>query len=238
VSLRAFSQNSHYDSLDLDRAEGCIRDVPHAYSQDGGLAVLHGNLASEGCIVKTAGVDPALLTFRGRARVFESENDTATAIQGGMVKPGDVVVVRYEGPRGGPGMQEMLMPTSLIKAVGLAGSCALVTDGRFSGASSGLSVGHVSPEAAEGGEIALVADGDEIMIDIPNRTITLAVNEEELAQRRAAMLTRGAAAWTPRARKRQVSRALRAYAALARSASHGAVRDPSLVEEPAKPSGT
>jgi dihydroxy-acid dehydratase len=240
VSLRAFSQNSHYDSLDLDRAEGCIRDVPHAYSQDGGLAVLRGNLASEGCIVKTAGVDPALLTFRGRARVFESENDTATAIQGGMVKPGDVVVVRYEGPRGGPGMQEMLMPTSLIKAVGLAGSCALVTDGRFSGASSGLSVGHVSPEAAEGGEIALVADGDEIMIDIPNRTITLAVNEEELAQRRAAMLTRGAAAWTPRARKRQVSRALRAYAALARSASHGAVRDPSLVEEPAgaSPSST
>src|SRR5499427_991742 len=238
VSLRAFSQNAHYDTLDLDRAEGCIRDVAHAYSQDGGLAVLRGNLAREGCIVKTAGVDPALLTFRGRARVFESENDTAAAIHGGVLKPGDVVVVRYEGPRGGPGMQEMLMPTSLIKAVGLAGSCALVTDGRFSGASAGLSIGHVSPEAAEGGEIALVSDGDEIVIDIPNRTITLAVNEEELAQRRAAMLTRGAAAWTPRARKRQVSRALRAYAALARSASHGAVRDPSLVEEPAKLSGT
>ena len=233
VSLRAFSQNTHYDTLDLDRADGCIRDVAHAYSQDGGLAVLRGNLAREGCIVKTAGVDPALLTFRGRARVFESENDTAAAIQGGVLKPGDVVVVRYEGPRGGPGMQEMLMPTSLIKAVGLAGSCALVTDGRFSGASSGLSIGHVSPEAAEGGEIALVSDGDEIVIDIPNRTITLAVDQEELARRRAAMLTRGAAAWTPRARKRQVSRALRAYAALARSASHGAVRDPSLVEEPA-----
>jgi dihydroxy-acid dehydratase len=233
-SLRAFSQNAHYDTLDLDRADGCIRDVAHAYSQDGGLAVLRGNLAREGCIVKTAGVDSALLSFRGRARVFESENDTAAAIQKGVVKAGDVVVVRYEGPRGGPGMQEMLMPTSLIKAVGLAGTCALVTDGRFSGASSGLSVGHVSPEAAEGGEIALVADGDEIVIDIPNRTITLAVPEDELERRRAAMLTRGAAAWTPRTRKRQVSRALRAYAALARSASHGAVRDPSLVETPAR----
>src|SRR5262250_203529 len=234
VSLRAFSQNTHYDTLDLDRAEGCIRDVAHAHSQDGGLAVLRGNLAREGCIVKTAGVDPSLLTFRGRARVFESENDTAAAIQKGVVRPGDVVVVRYEGPRGGPGMQEMLMPTSLIKAVGLATTCALVTDGRFSGASSGLSLGHVSPEAAEGGEIALVADGDEILIDIPNRTITLLVSDDELAQRRAAMLTRGAAAWSPRARKRQVSRALRAYASLARSASHGAGRDPSLVETPTR----
>jgi dihydroxy-acid dehydratase len=230
ISLRAFSQNAHYDALDLDRAEGCIRDVAHAYSQDGGLAVLRGNLAREGSIVKTAGVDSALLAFRGRARVFESENDAAAAIQGGGVRPGDVVVVRYEGPRGGPGMQEMLMPTSLIKAAGLAGTCALVTDGRFSGATSGLSVGHVSPEAAEGGEIALVTDGDEIVIDIPNRTITLGVTEDELGRRRATLLTRGAAAWTPRTRKRQVSRALRAYAALARSASHGAVRDPSLVE--------
>ena len=229
-SLRAFSQNTHYESLDLDRAEGCIRDVEHAYSKDGGLAVLHGNLAREGCIVKTAGVDPSLLTFRGRARVFESENDTAAAIQGGVVKAGDVIVVRYEGPRGGPGMQEMLMPTSLIKAVGLATSCALVTDGRFSGASSGLSVGHISPEAGEGGEIALVEEGDEIVIDIPKRTLSLLVSDEELARRRAAMLTRGAAAWTPRDRKRQVSRALRAYAALARSASHGAVRDPALAE--------
>jgi dihydroxy-acid dehydratase len=235
ISLRAFSQNSHYDTLDLDRAGGCIRDVAHAYSQDGGLAVLRGNLAREGCIVKTAGVDPSLLTFRGRARVFESENDAADGIKGGAVKPGDVVVVRYEGPRGGPGMQEMLMPTSLIKAVGLATSCALVTDGRFSGASSGLSVGHVSPEAAEGGEIGLVEEGDEIVIDIPQRTITLAVADDELERRRAAMLTRGAAAWTPRERKRQVSRALRAYAALARSASHGAVRDPSLVETPTRP---
>jgi len=231
-SLRAFSQDAHYDALDLDRASGCIRDVAHTYSRDGGLAVLHGNLAREGSIVKTAGVDPTLYTFRGRARVFESENDTAAAIQGGIVQPGDVVVVRYEGPRGGPGMQEMLMPTSLIKAAGLATACALVTDGRFSGATSGLSVGHVSPEAAEGGEIALVADGDEIVIDIPNRTITLLVADDELERRRAAMRTRGAAAWSPRARKRQVSRALRAYAVLARSASHGAVRDPSLVEGP------
>ena len=235
ISLRAFSQNSHYDTLDVDRAAGCIRDVAHAYSQDGGLAVLRGNLAREGCIVKTAGVDPSLLTFRGRARVFESQNAAADGIKGGAVKPGDVVVVRYEGPRGGPGMQEMLMPTSLIKAMGLATSCALVTDGRFSGASSGLSVGHVSPEAAEGGEIGLVEEGDEIGIDIPQRTITLAVADDELERRRAAMLTRGAAAWTPRERKRQVSRALRAYAALARSASHGAVRDPSLVETPARP---
>jgi dihydroxy-acid dehydratase len=233
-SLRAFTQDARYDSLDLDRAEGCIRDAAHAYSTDGGLAVLHGNLAREGCIVKTGGVDPALLTFRGRARIFESENDTAAAIQAGVVERGDVVVVRYEGPRGGPGMQEMLMPTSLIKAAGLGAACALVTDGRFSGATSGLSVGHVSPEAAEGGEIALVADGDEILIDIPNRTISLLVSDKELARRRATMLTRGAAAWSPRARKRQVSRALRAYAALARSASHGAVRDPSLVGEPGR----
>src|SRR5206468_3625326 len=185
-SLRAFSQDAHYDSLDLDRASGCIRDGAHAYSRDGGLAVLHGNLAREGSIVKTAGVDPTLYTFRGRARVFESENDTAAAIQGEIVQPGDVVVVRYEGPRGGPGMQEMLMPTSLIKAAGLATACALVTDGRFSGATSGLSVGHVSPEAAEGGEIALVADGDEILIDIPNRTIALLVPDDELGRRRAA----------------------------------------------------
>jgi dihydroxy-acid dehydratase len=226
---------TQFESLDLDRADGCIRDAAHAYSQDGGLAVLHGNLARDGCIVKTAGVDASLLTFRGRARVFESENDTAAAIQGGAVQPGDVVVVRYEGPRGGPGMQEMLMPTSLIKAVGLAGSCALVTDGRFSGATSGLSVGHVSPEAAEGGEIALVEEGDEIVIDIPRRSISLLVAEDELERRRAAVRARGDAAWSPRARKRQVSRALRAYAALARSASFGAVRDPALVEGSAAP---
>ncbi len=235
-SLSAFSQNCHYDSLDLDRAAGCIRDVAHAYSRDGGLAVLQGNLARDGCIVKTAGVEAALLTFRGRARVFESENEAAAAIQGGAVRAGDVMVVRYEGPRGGPGMQEMLMPTSLLKAVGLATACALITDGRFSGATSGLSVGHVSPEAAEGGAIALVEDGDEILIDIPNRTIALLVGESELDRRRAAMLMRGPAAWSPLARKRPVSRALRAYAALARSASYGAVRDPSLVETAARQS--
>ncbi len=231
-SLRAFTQSAHYESLDLDRAEGCIRDVAHAYSRDGGLAVLHGNVARDGCIVKTAGVDPSLLTFKGRARVFESENEAAAGIQARVVQPGDVVVIRYEGPRGGPGMQEMLMPTSLIKAVGLATSVALITDGRFSGATSGLSVGHISPEAAEGGEIALVEEGDEIVIDIPGRAITLAVDDAELERRRTAMLTRGAAAWTPRERKRQVSRSLRAYAALAKSASYGAVRDPALVEGP------
>jgi dihydroxy-acid dehydratase len=233
-SQSAFSQDSSYESLDVDRAAGCIRDVAHAYSQDGGLAVLRGNLARDGCIVKTAGVDPGLLRFRGPARVFESENETAAAIQAGRIRPGDAVVVRYEGPRGGPGMQEMLMPTSLLKAAGLATACALVTDGRFSGATSGLSVGHVSPEAAAGGEIALVEEGDEIVVDIPERSLTLRVEEAELARRRAAMQARGAAAWSPRERKREISRALRAYAALARSASHGAVRDPSLVERPAR----
>jgi dihydroxy-acid dehydratase len=237
-SLRAFSQDSYYDSLDLDRAGGCVRDAAHAYSADGGLAVLHGNLAREGSVVKTAGVGPGLLVFRGRARVFESEGETSTGILRRIVQPGEVVVVRYEGPRGGPGMQEMLMPTSLIKAAGLATACALITDGRFSGATSGLSVGHISPEAGEGGEIALVEDGDEILIDIPARRLQLLVDDAELERRRAAMLARGAAAWTPATRKRQVSRALRAYAALARSASHGAVRDPSLVEPVARQSGS
>ena len=211
--MRLVRQESSYESLDLDRAAGCIRDLGHAYSADGGLAVLHGNLAREGSVVKTAGVDPGLLSFRGRAHVFESENDTSTGILRRAVQPGEVVVVRYEGPRGGPGMQEMLMPTSLIKAAGLASSCALITDGRFSGATSGLSVGHISPEAAEGGEIALVEDGDEILVDIPTRRLELLVDEAELARRRAAMLARGDAAWTPLTRKRQVSRALRASAA-------------------------
>jgi dihydroxy-acid dehydratase len=229
-SVRAFSQDSYYDTLDLDRAQGCIRERAHAYSPDGGLAVLHGNIAREGCVVKTAGVDASVLTFRGRARVFESENDAATGILRRVVRAGEVVVVRYEGPRGGPGMQEMLMPTSLIKAAGLATSCALITDGRFSGATSGLSVGHISPEAAEGGAIALVEDGDGILIDIPARRIELLVDEAELDRRRGAMLSRGDAAWTPATRKRPLSRALRAYAALARSASQGAVRDPALVE--------
>jgi dihydroxy-acid dehydratase len=229
-TLNAFAQDSYYDALDLDRANGCIRDTAHAYSQDGGLAVLYGNIARDGCIVKTAGVHASMLTFQGTARIFESEHDAATGILGGEVKPGDVVVVRYEGPRGGPGMQEMLMPTSMIKAVGLARVCALITDGRFSGASSGLSIGHISPEAAEGGELALIEDGDTIMIDIPNRQIALAVDDGELERRRQAMRAREDGGWKPLSRKRTVSRALRAYAALARSAAFGAVRDPSLVE--------
>lgn len=229
-SLQAFTQDNYYDTLDLDRATGCIRDVSHAYSQDGGLAVLYGNIARDGCIVKTAGVDASILTFQGTARIFESENETASGILGGQVKAGDVVVVRYEGPRGGPGMQEMLMPTSMIKAAGLAKDCALITDGRFSGASSGLSIGHISPEAAEGGELALIEDGDTIVIDIPNRTITIQVDDAELERRRRAMQAREDGGWKPVSRKRTVSRALRSYAALTRSAAFGAVRDPSLVE--------
>jgi dihydroxy-acid dehydratase len=233
-TLTAFAQDSYYDTLDLDRAHGCIRDTAHAYSQDGGLAVLYGNIARDGGIVKTAGVESSMLRFRGTARIFESENAAASGILGGDVKAGDVVVVRYEGPRGGPGMQEMLMPTSLLKAVGLAKTCALITDGRFSGASSGLSVGHISPEAAEGGEIALIEDGDAILIDIPQRTITLLVEERQLEQRRQAMQSRADGGWQPVSRKRSVSRALRAYAALARSAAFGAVRDPALVEQPSR----
>ncbi|MEQ9642276.1 MAG: dihydroxy-acid dehydratase [Alphaproteobacteria bacterium] len=221
--LEAFGQDAMYDDLDLDRAGGCIRDVAHAYSQDGGLAVLFGNLAADGCIVKTAGVPAGMLTFKGPARVFESENDAASGIMAGDVKPGDVVVVRYEGPRGGPGMQEMLMPTSMIKAVGLADKCALITDGRFSGASSGLSIGHISPEAAEGGNIGLIEDGDDVVIDIPGRKLDLAVDDATLEKRRAA------ATFKPKNRNRVVSRALQAYGALARSAAFGAVRDPSLV---------
>ncbi len=234
ASLRAFSQESYYEALDLDRAGGCIRDVAHAYSQDGGLAVLHGNLARDGSVVKTAGVDAALRTFRGRARVFESESETAAGILRGAVKAGDVVVVRYEGPRGGPGMQEMLMPTSMIKAVGLGAACALITDGRFSGATTGLSVGHISPEAAEGGNLALIEDGDEIAIDIRGRRIDLLMEEGEIERRRAAMNARPDGGWKPVDRKREVSRALRAYAVLTRSASYGAVRDPSLGEGPAR----
>jgi dihydroxy-acid dehydratase len=229
-TLEAFAQDSTYDSLDLDRAEGCIRDLAHAYSADGGLAVLFGNLAEDGSIVKTAGVDESVRSFRGKAVVYESEDDAARGIVGGEIEAGQVVVIRYEGPRGGPGMQEMLMPTSLLKAVGLGKVCALITDGRFSGATSGLSVGHISPEAAEGGAIALIESGDEIVIDIAARRIDLALDEAELASRRAAMVARADGGWKPLARERTVSRALRAYAALARSAAHGAVRDPALVE--------
>ena len=221
----AFSQERRFEELDTDRATGCIRDSEHAYSRDGGLAVLSGNLALDGCIVKTAGVDESILTFEGPARIFESQDAAVEGILGGKIKAGDVVVVRYEGPRGGPGMQEMLYPTSYIKSKGLGKVCALVTDGRFSGGSSGLSIGHLSPEAAEGGLIGLVEDGDRISIDIPARSISLLVDDATLAKRREAMLARGADAWKPaQKRTRKVTMALKAYAALTTSAARGAVR--------------
>jgi dihydroxy-acid dehydratase len=226
----AFSQERRYPTLDTDRANGCIRDKANAYSQDGGLAVLYGNIAQDGCIVKTAGVDAAILSFSGRARVFESQEDAVEGILGDRVKPGDVVVVRYEGPKGGPGMQEMLYPTSYIKSKGLGKLCALLTDGRFSGGTSGLSIGHVSPEAAEGGLIGLVEDGDLIEIDIPNRRIHLALSDEEVERRRGAMDAKGKEAWKPANRQRPVSAALRAYAALTTSAATGAVRNVGQIE--------
>ncbi|NWG30116.1 MAG: dihydroxy-acid dehydratase [Rhodocyclaceae bacterium] len=221
----AFSQNRRYPTLDLDRANGCIRDLEHAYSKDGGLAVLFGNLAEKGCIVKTAGVDESILTFTGRARVCESQEEAVEKILGGQIQPGDVVVIRYEGPKGGPGMQEMLYPTSYLKSMGLGKQCALLTDGRFSGGTSGLSIGHVSPEAAAGGTIALVEEGDTIEIDIPNRRIELKVEKSALARRHAAMAAKGATAWKPAKRERVVSNALKVYAAMATSADQGAVRD-------------
>ena len=226
----AFSQSVRYPNLDLDREKGAIRDIAHAFSADGGLAVLYGNIAEDGCIVKTAGVDPAHLTFTGPARIFESQEDSVDAILSGKIQAGDLVLIRYEGPKGGPGMQEMLYPTSYLKSMGLGKSCALITDGRFSGGSSGLSIGHISPEAAEGGALALVEEGDRIHIDIPQRLIRVCVSDEELAHRREAMQARGADAWKPSARDRHVSKALRAYAALATSASRGAVRDLSRIE--------
>ncbi len=225
-TTEAFSQAQRWDALDTDRENGVIRDLEHAFSKDGGLAVLYGNIAEEGCIVKTAGVDASILKFSGPARVFESQDSSVAAILGGSVKPGDIVLVRYEGPRGGPGMQEMLYPTSYLKSKGLGKVCALVTDGRFSGGSSGLSIGHCSPEAAEGGAIGLVEDGDIIEIDIPARSIRLAVADDVLATRRAAMEAKGDAAWQPTEnRQRKVSTALRAYGAMATSAARGAVRD-------------
>ncbi|MCG5513354.1 dihydroxy-acid dehydratase [Ectothiorhodospira shaposhnikovii] len=226
----AFSQSRRWDALDLDRTGGCIRSVAHAYSQDGGLAVLYGNLAPEGCIVKTAGVDESILKFSGPARVFESQDDAVAAILGDQVKAGDVVIIRYEGPRGGPGMQEMLYPTSYLKSKGLGKACALVTDGRFSGGTSGLSIGHVSPEAAEGGNIGLVEEGDIIEIDIPARVIRIAVEDAELERRRVAMEQRGGKAWQPADRQRVVSQALKAYALMATSAARGAVRDISQLQ--------
>lgn len=226
----AFSQDRYYEDLDIDRENGCIRSKEHAYSQDGGLAVLSGNIAVNGCIVKTAGVDESILQFTGKARVFESQESAVDGILNGKVVAGDVVVIRYEGPKGGPGMQEMLYPTSYLKSMGLGKSTALLTDGRFSGGSSGLVIGHASPEAAEGGIIALVEEGDTIEIDIPNRRIHLAVSEETLQERHKEMEARGAKAWQPtEERQRVVSQALRAYAALATSADRGAVRDVSQV---------
>lgn len=229
-TTEAFSQNRQWPSLDLDRNNGCIRDKAHAYSQDGGLAVLFGNIAERGCVVKTAGVDDSILTFTGRARVFESQDSAVESILANQIVAGDIVVIRYEGPKGGPGMQEMLYPTSYLKSKGLGKECALLTDGRFSGGTSGLSIGHVSPEAAEGGAIGLVQEGDTIEIDIPNRSINLAVSFGELERRREEMESRGAKAWKPENRDRQVSAALRAYAAMTTSADTGAVRDVSQVE--------
>src|SRR5512143_2702945 len=226
----AFSQDKRYATLDSDRENGCIRDYAHAYSKDGGLAVLYGNLAEDGCVVKTAGVDASILKFSGPAVICESQEEALKKIPDDEVKAGDVVIVRYEGPRGGPGMQEMLYPTSYIKSKGLGKACALITDGRFSGGTSGLSIGHVSPEAAEGGTIGLVQNGDVIEIDIPNRTIRVAVSDEELAKRRAAMEAKGKQAWKPVSRERKVSAALTAYAAMTTSAARGAVRDVSQLE--------
>ena len=227
----AFSQDAQWPDLDLDRANGCIRDIAHAYSKDGGLAVLYGNLAEDGCIVKTAGVDESILKFSGPARIFESQDAAVEAILGDRIQAGDVVIIRYEGPKGGPGMQEMLYPTSYLKSKGLGKACALITDGRFSGGTSGLSIGHCSPEAAEGGNIGLVEEGDTIEIDIPNRTIRMAVSDEELAQRRSGMEARGEQAWQPVDRDRTVPQALQAYAALTTSAAHGAVRDLSQLKK-------
>ncbi|QIQ21913.1 dihydroxy-acid dehydratase [Zophobihabitans entericus] len=226
-TTKAFSQDCYWDELDTDRENGCIRSKEFAYSQDGGLAALYGNVALDGAIVKTAGVSAENLVFKGPAKVYESQEDAVSAILGGKVVAGDVVVIRYEGPKGGPGMQEMLYPTSFLKSMGLGKACALITDGRFSGGTSGLSIGHISPEAANGGMIGLVKDGDLIDIDIPKRRLELLVSPEELDRRRVAEEERGDKAWTPKDRKRQVSYALRAYASLATSADKGAVRDKS-----------
>ena len=224
-TTEAFSQNKLWPTLDDDRQGGCIRNIKNAYSQDGGLAVLYGNIAKEGCIVKTAGVDEDILKFTGRVRLFESQEASINAILGDQIKEGDIVLITYEGPKGGPGMQEMLYPTSYLKSKGLGKSCALLTDGRFSGGTSGLSIGHVSPEAAEGGEIGLVEEGDEIVIDIPNRSINVSLSDDELQKRRLRMEGKGAQAWKPQPRERKISRALEAYALMATSAAKGAVRD-------------
>jgi dihydroxy-acid dehydratase len=228
---QAFSQSTRYPSLDLDRERGCIRSFEHAYSKEGGLAILYGNIALDGCVVKTSGVDDSILVFSGPAHICESQDDAVSDILNDQVKEGDVVIVRYEGPRGGPGMQEMLYPTSYIKSKGLGKSCALLTDGRFSGGTSGLSIGHASPEAAAGGAIGLVEKGDIINIDIPNRTINVELSDSELNKRRKAMEAKGALAWLPvKARPRKVSAALKVYARMATSADKGAVRDLSRLD--------
>ena len=223
-SIQMGSQSTYYKELDRDRANGCIRDLSHAYSQDGGLAVLKGNIAERGCVIKTAGIDASLYRFKGPAKVFDSQEEACEGILGGQVKAGDVVVIVYEGPKGGPGMQEMLYPTSYIKSMHLGKACALITDGRFSGGTSGLSIGHISPEAAAGGAIGLVRDGDMIEIDIPARSINVCLRAEELEQRRQEELARGEAAFTPPRRQRSVSRSLRSYAAAVSSADEGAIR--------------
>ncbi len=223
-SIKMGSQSNKWESLDTDRANGCIRDVEHAYSKDGGLAVLFGNIAQDGCVIKTAGVDESIWHFKGKAKVFTSQESACEGILGGKVKSGDVVLVTYEGPKGGPGMQEMLYPTSYIKSMHLGKECALITDGRFSGGTSGLSIGHVSPEAASGGNIGLVQDGDEIEIDIPSRSINVLVSDEELAIRRKAEEARGKDAFTPKDRNRFVPKSLKAYASLVSSADKGAIR--------------
>jgi len=222
----AFSQDTRWPSLDVDRANGCVRSAEHAFSSEGGLAVLFGNIAEKGCVVKTSGVDESIWVFEGPAHICESQEAAVEDILNDRVKPGDVVIVRYEGPRGGPGMQEMLYPTSYLKSKGLGSQCALLTDGRFSGGTSGLSIGHASPEAASGGNIGLVEDGDTIRIDIPARTIDVLLSDEDLARRRAAMEAKGDDAWQPaESRPRKVSAALKAYAKLVTSADQGAVRD-------------
>jgi dihydroxy-acid dehydratase len=227
-TIRPFSQDARWTSLDEDRESGCIRDLKHAYTKDGGLAVLWGNIAADGAVVKTAGVAESIWTFSGPARVFESQEAAVEAILAGGIVEGDVVVIRYEGPKGGPGMQEMLYPTAFLKGRGLGAKCALITDGRFSGGTSGLSIGHISPEAASGGMIALIEEGDEIAIDIHERSITLNVSGQVLAERRTALEAAGG--YRPKDRERPVSLALKAYAHLATSAATGAVRDRSMLE--------
>ena len=224
-NIKLASQANYYKELDTDRALGCIRDFEHAYVKDGGIAVLYGNIAIDGCVVKTAGVDESIFHFEGTAKVFESQDDAVEGILGDKVQAGDVVVITHEGPKGGPGMQEMLYPTSYIKSKHLGKACALITDGRFSGGTSGLSIGHISPEAAAGGNIGLVQEGDTIVIDIPSRSISVKISDEELAARRAEEEKRGKAAFTPKTRQRVVSKALQAYASMVTSADKGGVRE-------------